>query len=268
MRSQSPSREASNAVATTTRSPEAATTDFPLTALPADLLECVVRELSVRAYGRLAQASHAWLAATISRGALEQVVTAEVVRRLKDNEDVGTLTNDVAEDGTPIGPRFMLDMLCIKCPTLVLPTGITSLGSNSPGPFLMSGEGKLFCDCESLRSITLPDGLTLVGKAAFCGCSSLTTVILPTSLTTIGRGGFQYCTSLTQISLPEGLVSIGEDAFYGCSKLVSVTIPPSVTRIGRCAFRRCPRLDAPSRASIEAVNAHAFGGAVMPSPVW
>jgi hypothetical protein len=184
------------------------------------------------------------------------VVTAEVVRRLKANEDVGTWTDDLAEDGSHNGPPFVRDTLCMKCPVLVLPAGIKSIGASTTGPTI-GDESEAFVGCDALSAITLPAGLTCIGKAAFGRCTSLSTIALPDSLVSICHMAFNHCTSITSISLPEGLVSIGEEAFMGCSSLASITIPDSVTVIGDHAFMYCPHLDAASRERIQAVNANA-----------
>ena len=48
----------------------------------------------------------------------------------------------------------------------------------------------MFSGCESLRSITLPEGITEIGESAFAGCSSLTELTIPDSVTAIRKGAF------------------------------------------------------------------------------
>ena len=47
-----------------------------------------------------------------------------------------------------------------------------------------------FYQCDSLTSITLPDGVTSIGNSAFRSCFSLTDITLPDSLTSIGKYAF------------------------------------------------------------------------------
>ena len=64
-------------------------------------------------------------------------------------------------------------------------------------------------------------------------------VTIPESVTSIGKSAFSDCSSLTSITIPESVTSIGEGAFWGCSNLTSITIPKSVTSIERITFREC-----------------------------
>ena len=99
-----------------------------------------------------------------------------------------------------------------------------------------------FYSCSSLRSVTLPDSLNIIGDGAFNYCTSLTSITLPDSLNIIGDDAFFYCDSLTSITLPDSLTSIGNEAFVGCSSLTSITLPDSVTQIGANPFRSCGKL--------------------------
>ena len=72
-----------------------------------------------------------------------------------------------------------------------------------------------FAGCESLSSITLPEGLTSIGEYAFASCN-LTSITIPDGVTSIGDGAFNGCYGLTSITLPEGLTSIGDGTFKDC----------------------------------------------------
>lgn len=77
-------------------------------------------------------------------------------------------------------------------------------------------------DCTSLKSVSLPQGLTSIGEAAFCYCTSLTSITIPSSVTSIGEDAFDYCTSLTSITIPSSVTKIGEYAFWYCTSLNTV----------------------------------------------
>ena len=95
---------------------------------------------------------------------------------------------------------------------ITIPYGVTSIGRYA------------FCFCTSLTSITIPNSVTSIGEWAFFGCN-LTSITIPDSVTGIGEYAFYYCSNLTSITIPESVTSIGEYAFYECSSITSITIP-------------------------------------------
>ena len=140
---------------------------------------------------------------------------------------------------------------------------------------------RAFYHCNSLTSVTIPDGVFSIGQEALEGCTSLTDIIIPMSVTNIGANAFKGCPieniimpslaieyieksnlntviitngasiadntfsgcrNLASITLPDRLISIGNSAFGGCNNLNSVTIPDSVTSIGSDAFYGCSSL--------------------------
>ena len=122
------------------------------------------------------------------------------------------------------------------------------------GVIIFDGEVTQFGDyafyyCESLASITIPEGVTSIGKYIFYGCSSLMefngkcasedgkSLIVDGVLSSFARG----C-GLTEYTIPEGVTSIGLGVFENCSDLVSLTMPNSVTSIGKWAFNGCSSL--------------------------
>ena len=134
-----------------------------------------------------------------------------------------------------------------------------------------------FKNCNSLTSITIPDGVTSIGDSAFWWCVSLTSITIPNSVTSIGDA-FDGCDKLNQInvdtantvyssvngvlfgkdktklirypegkadasySIPDSVTSIGYEVFDNCDSLASITIPDSVTSIGEYAFDGCEKL--------------------------
>ena len=74
-----------------------------------------------------------------------------------------------------------------------------------------------FCDCSTLKSITLPDSVTELGGWAFFGCIYLEEATLSNRLKTIGDAAFSSCSTLSSITLPQSLGHVGDSAFYGCS---------------------------------------------------
>jgi len=100
---------------------------------------------------------------------------------------------------------------------------------------------KVFWNCTSVSSVTIPDSVTTIATEAFYGCSSLTSVTIPDSVTSIGQFAFSGCGLIT-ITIPPSVTLIDAWTFAGCSSLTSVTIPNGVTSIAAWAFQYCTSL--------------------------
>ena len=93
----------------------------------------------------------------------------------------------------------------------------------------------------NLKSIVIPDSVTVIGGYAFDGCTNLANVQLGKNLQTIGPEAFRGCVKITEIALPEGLQTIDGGAFRGTS-LKKVVLPKSVSTLGPSAFEDCQEL--------------------------
>lgn len=127
-------------------------------------------------------------------------------------------------------------------------TGYTGSGGavtipNSIGGTRVTGVGdSAFSRRADLTSVTIPESVTYIDRAAFLGCTGLNNVTIPHGLTDIGNEAFEQCTGLTSVTLPNSLSSISPRVFQDCSGLTSVSIPNSVTTIGFMAFFGCTGL--------------------------
>lgn len=97
---------------------------------------------------------------------------------------------------------------------------------------------------DTIKDITISDGVTSIGKYAFSFCTKLTNVTIPDSVTTIGICSFEHCWALTDITIPDNVTTIDQFAFFYCTSLKKMTIPSSVTSIGYMAFNGCENLTA------------------------
>ncbi len=100
---------------------------------------------------------------------------------------------------------------------------------------------KLFEDCSSFESITLPSGLKTIGTYAFVSCTGLKSVTIPEGVTEISEGAFKYCTSLEAVYLSEGIKKINDYAFAGCKRLVTINLNAEMTITSK-AFTGCDLL--------------------------
>ena len=138
---------------------------------------------------------------------------------------------------------------CSGLTSLTLPSGVTSIGRNA------------FDSCSGLTSMTISSSVTSIGGAAFGGCSGLTSLTIPSGVTEIGDEAFSGCSGLTSLSLPSSVTSIGDGAFEGCSGLTSLAIPSGVTKIGIYAFKDCSGLTSLSLPSgVTSISKSAFEG--------
>ena len=120
---------------------------------------------------------------------------------------------------------------CTSLTEIILPASLQTLGGNA------------FTDCTALEQVTILGSISKdMGDSLFSACPSLRTVSLPEGLTTVTSHMFDGCTSLSEISLPEGLKYIGMYAFSGCSSLTELDIPDTVDHIDTHAFIECTSL--------------------------
>ena len=116
------------------------------------------------------------------------------------------------------------------------------------GNLTLSGSGEMWNYNDSpfkyygIKTVTIGDGITSIGKYAFGWCSELTELTLPNSVTSIGYAAFEVCTGLTELTLSNSVTSIGAWAFYGCSSMAELTLPNSLESIGNNAFSWCSEL--------------------------
>ena len=77
------------------------------------------------------------------------------------------------------------------------------------------------------------DGKTLIRYAP--GRTD-TVFVIPNGVTVIKKAAALNASSLTTLVIPEGVTEIGERAFYGCGNFTKVVIPRSVKTVGKDAF--------------------------------
>ena len=133
------------------------------------------------------------------------------------------VTEIKGSNGTSIGGAFG-GALNLK--SVVIPNSVTIIGDQS------------FIHCRNLESVTIGSSVTSIGDNAFFGCYLPYDVVIPNSVVSIGEYAFGMC-DFTSIIISEGVKNIGDYAFYACRNLSSVTIPKSVTSIGENTLITC-----------------------------
>lgn len=92
-----------------------------------------------------------------------------------------------------------------------------------------------FVGAEQLETIDL-NQVTEIGEDSFYYCTSLKSVTIPEGMTELSGACFAYCVNLSEVSLPSSLSKIGAYCFVNCEALKTVTLPDSITEIGTYAL--------------------------------
>lgn len=147
----------------------------------------------------------------------------------------------------------------------------------------------VFAGKETLRSITLPDGIRSLGKEVFKNCTGLEEVTLSDSLCYIGTDCFAGCSSLrynnwnkcrylgtrtnqhfllvmgfdalgTSVNIASSAKIIASHAFKSFTKLSSVNLPSELRHIGAYAFYNCALTELSLPKEITRIENYTFYG--------
>ena len=131
-------------------------------------------------------------------------------------QGTGNVVTDYTSAGGPeiryIGDYAILDGVLISYSGddehLVIPAnlGITEIGT---GVFILS----------NLRSVSIPEGVTVIGEKAFMECFSLQSVTFPETLVEIGSLAFNDCRELESLTIPNNVTNISNYAFSGLTSI-------------------------------------------------
>ena len=91
--------------------------------------------------------------------------------------------------------------------TVNVGAGVTKLTTNA------------FCGCTNLETVNFAENsqLQMLGGSVFKNCTSLKSITLPEGLTAVSGNAFKYCRGLRYVSLPDSTRYIDELAFTGLS---------------------------------------------------
>ena len=107
--------------------------------------------------------------------------------------------------------------------SVVIESGVTSIGYWA------------FANCTNLKTISLPDGITLIEADAFYN-SGLTSIVLPNSVTEVQESAFSNCKQLAACDLGRGIKHIGKNCFWDCTALKSLKWSDCLETIGSGCF--------------------------------
>lgn len=82
-----------------------------------------------------------------------------------------------------------------------------------------------FKNCTTLKRVSIPSSVVVIGYKAFYGCSALETIAIPEGIETIEDSAFGKCVSLTEVSLPGSIIKMGDKVMYGCNAIMKLSTP-------------------------------------------
>ena len=98
---------------------------------------------------------------------------------------------------------------------------------------------RVFEECQTLKTVVLPDSITELPGSAFQNCHNLVQVVLPDTVTYIGQWAFYGCYRLADLQLSDHITGFGNGAFQDCCNLTSFTVPKALKSIDSVAFLGC-----------------------------
>ena len=95
---------------------------------------------------------------------------------------------------------------------ICIPNTVTSIGLAA------------FIACTKLYKVTFEENtsLTMISQDMLDGCNSLESISIPEGITKINISAFINCSNLNTIDIPESMTRIEQNAFHGCSALAVV----------------------------------------------
>lgn len=132
-------------------------------------------------------------------------------------------------------------------------TSITPYSKNSTYYY-----GNVFYGCQSLKSVAVPDGVTVLPGYVFYNGNCIESITLPDSLEKIGYAAFYRCGVLAEVNYPKALKQGGDRAFFGCVQLKSITVPEGVTAIAPDAFSCGEFTEIVLPSTLQSVGSRAF----------
>lgn len=135
--------------------------------------------------------------------------------------DGSNITSVTIENGITALPDNILNGAG-KVTKVKIPASVTAIGDDC---FRKSG----------IRSVTIPDTVTTVGKRAFYDCFDLYAVRIGSGISTLPSYCFGNCSVLQNVEIPDSVTEMADGVFFHTS-LTFLRLPQTIRTIGMHAF--------------------------------
>lgn len=139
---------------------------------------------------------------------------------------------------------------------------LTSITVDSNNQFYTSVDGNLYSKNEeellqyatgkTADSFVVPESVTTIGVSAFAWCESLKNVTMSNGIETIEKAAFYWCDGLKNIVVPDTVTVIEDYAFSWCDSLESITIGKNVAKLGKEVLKTSDKLKTMTFQDVEA----------------
>lgn len=138
---------------------------------------------------------------------------------------------------------------------VILPKNLTRMGGG-PNDW---DYGNMFLECTSLEHVVLPEKLEYLCPGAFGGCTNLKSIFIPDNITIIGERAFEN-SGLTEFLGGNGIETIAYGVFSDCKSLETVNLGPKMKSIMYNAFYGCDKIKTINSRSLEAPTLETYDG--------
>lgn len=129
--------------------------------------------------------------------------------------------------------KFLSVLLAAVMLLGVLPAGILTANAATEGVLMYSvSDGKatvIGCETKASGDVIIPETLgdgtvTAISLYAFAECESIKSIVIPDSVETIGHYAFSECTALSSVKIGKGVKSMGNNVFSNCTSLEKIEV--------------------------------------------